>query len=112
MAQKKRTEIAELGQFGLIDRLTGKCSYRDTTTFVGVGDDAAVIEPPQGETMLCTTDTFFEGVDFDLTYFPLKHLGYKVVTAGISDILAMNALPSQITVSLGYFVEITGRGAG
>ncbi len=101
MAQKKRTEIAELGQFGLIDRLTGKCSYRDTTTFVGVGDDAAVIEPPQGETMLCTTDTFFEGVDFDLTYFPLKHLGYKVVTAGISDILAMNALPSQITVSLG-----------
>ena len=51
--------------------------------------------------MLCTTDSFYEGVDFDLTYFPLKHLGYKAVTAGVSDILAMNALPAQITVSLG-----------
>lgn len=51
--------------------------------------------------MLCTTDTFFEGIDFDLTYFPLKHLGYKVVTAAVSDLLAMNARPSQLTVSLG-----------
>lgn len=54
-----------------------------------------------GEAVLCTTDTFFEGVDFDLTYFPLKHLGYKVVTAAISDLLAMNARPAQLTVSLG-----------
>ena len=106
MERKKRTEIAELGQFGLIDRLAGKFTVRDASTLVGIGDDAAVIAPPAGETMLCTTDTFFEGVDFDLTYFPLKHLGYKVVTAGISDILAMNALPSQITVSLGVSAKL------
>ena len=60
-----------------------------------------VIMPRPGEAMLCTTDTFFEGIDFDLTYFPLKHLGYKVVTAAVSDLLAMNARPSQLTVSLG-----------
>ncbi len=106
MEGKKRTEIAELGQFGLIDRLAGKFTARDASTLVGIGDDAAVIAPPAGETTLCTTDTFFEGVDFDLTYFPLKHLGYKVVTAGISDILAMNALPSQITVSLGVSAKL------
>lgn len=106
MEGKKRTEIAELGQFGLIDRLAGKFTARDASTLVGIGDDAAVIAPPAGETMLCTTDTFFEGVDFDLTYFPLKHLGYKVVTAGISDILAMNAMPSQITVSLGVSAKL------
>ena len=106
MERKKRTEIAELGQFGLIDRLAGKFTVRDASTLVGIGDDAAVIAPPAGDTMLCTTDTIFEGVDFDLTYFPLKHLGYKVVTAGISDILAMNALPSQITVSLGVSAKL------
>ena len=60
-----------------------------------------MIAPGRGEAVLCTTDSFYEGVDFDLTYFPLKHLGYKAVTAGVSDILAMNALPAQITVSLG-----------
>ena len=106
MEQKKRTEIAELGPFALIDRLTARCTYRDASTRVGVGDDAAVIAPPPGEMMLCTTDTFYEGIDFDLTYFPMKHLGYKVVTAGISDILAMNALPSQLTVSLGLSSKI------
>ena len=106
MEQKKRTEIAELGPFGLIDRLTAKCTHRDASTLVGVGDDAAVVRPPKEETILCTTDTFYEGIDFDLTYFPMKHLGYKVVTSGISDILAMNALPSQITVSLGISSKI------
>ena len=106
MEKKKRTEIAELGPFGLIDRLTARVGYRDPSTRLGVGDDAAVIAPPAGEAMLCTTDTFYEGVDFDLTYFPMKHLGYKVVTAGISDILAMNALPSQLTVSLGLSSKI------
>ena len=106
MEPKKRTEIAELGPFGLIDRLTARCTYRDPSTRLGVGDDAAVIAPPAGEAMLCTTDTFYEGIDFDLTYFPMKHLGYKVVTAGISDILAMNALPSQLTVSLGISSKI------
>lgn len=101
MEQKKRTEIASIGQFGLIDRLTARFETRNATTMRGVGDDAAVIAPARGEAVLCSTDAFYEGVDFDLTYFPLKHLGYKVVTAGVSDMLAMNALPSQITLSLG-----------
>ena len=101
MDQKKRTEIASLGQFGLIDLLTSGFTPKNASTLKGAGDDAAVIAPGRGEAVLCTTDSFYEGVDFDLTYFPLKHLGYKVVTAGISDILAMNALPAQITVSLG-----------
>ena len=99
MDQKKRTEIASLGQFGLIDLLTSGFTPKNASTLKGAGDDAAVIAPGRGEAVLCTTDSFYEGVDFDLTYFPLKHLGYKVVTAGISDILAMNALPAQIAVS-------------
>jgi len=106
MEQKKRTEIAALGQFGLIDRLTREFHAANPSTLRGAGDDAAVIGPPEGEAMLCTTDSFFEGVDFDLTYFPLKHLGYKIVTAGVSDILAMNGTPSQIVVSLGVSAKI------
>ena len=106
MEPKKRTEISTLGPFGLIDLLTKDFPVQHPTTLKGVGDDAAVIAPTAGETVLCTTDSFYEGVDFDLTYFPLKHLGYKVVTAGVSDILAMNALPSQITVSLGISSKI------
>ena len=101
MSQRKRTEIATLGQFGLIDLLTKDFPIHNKTTIKGVGDDAAVIAPPRGEQMVLSTDTFFEGVDFDLTYFPMKHLGFKVVTAGVSDILAMNATPEQITISLG-----------
>lgn len=106
MEQKKRTEIASIGQFGLIDRLTARFETRNASTLKGVGDDAAVIAPARGQAVLCTTDSFYEGVDFDLTYFPLKHLGYKVVTAGVSDILAMNALPAQITVSLGVSAKL------
>lgn len=102
MAQhKKRTEIAELGEFGLIDRLTAGFAPRNASTCCGTGDDAAVLAPPSDEQIVVSTDSFFEGVDFDLTYFPLKHLGYKVVTAAVSDILAMNASPSQVAVSLG-----------
>ncbi len=107
MEPKKLTEIATLGEFGLIDRLTTGFETHNSSTLQGVGDDAAVVAPRRGEAMLCTTDTFFEGVDFDLTYFPLKHLGYKVVTAAISDILAMNARPTQITVSLGISAKIS-----
>lgn len=106
MNAKKRTEIASLGQFGLIDHLTKGFTPKKPSTFKGVGDDAAVITPARGEAILCTTDTFYEGVDFDLSYFPLKHLGYKIVTAGISDILAMNALPEQITISLGVSAKL------
>lgn len=106
MEPKKRTEISTLGQFGLIDLLTKDFPLRQASTLKGVGDDAAVIAPADGQAVLCTTDSFYEGVDFDLTYFPLKHLGYKVVTAGVSDMLAMNALPSQITVSLGVSAKL------
>ena len=106
MEPKKRTEISTLGQFGLIDLLTKDFPVQQASTLQGVGDDAAVIAPRDDEAVLCTTDSFYEGVDFDLTYFPLKHLGYKIVTAGVSDILAMNALPSQITVSLGVSAKI------
>lgn len=104
--QRKRTEIAELGEFGLIDRLTAGFAPRNASTLCGAGDDAAVIAPGRGEKVLVTTDSFFEGVDFDLTYFPLKHLGYKVVTAAVSDILAMNALPAQLFVSLGISAKL------
>ncbi len=101
MEQKKRTEIASLGQFGLIDRLTGPFKNTSAQTLRGVGDDAAVLAPSGDEVTLCSTDLMLEGVDFDLTYFPMKHLGYKAVTAAVSDILAMNAQPSQVMVSLG-----------
>lgn len=102
----RRTEIAELGEFGLIDRLTAGFVPANASTLRGVGDDAAVLAPPSGERMLLSADSFFEGVDFDLTYFPLKHLGYKVVTAAVSDILAMNATPSQLLVSLGVSAKL------
>ena len=101
MSEKKRTEISELGQFGLIDRLTAGITPTAATTLTGVGDDAAVIASTEDEAAVVTTDTLFEGVDFDLTYFPLKHLGYKAVTAAVSDVLAMNARPEQLLVSLG-----------
>lgn len=101
MSEKKRTEISELGQFGLIDRLTAGITPTAATTLTGVGDDAAVIASTEDEATVVTTDTLFEGVDFDLTYFPLKHLGYKAVTAAVSDVLAMNARPEQLLVSLG-----------
>lgn len=107
MEKNKRTEIAELGPFGLIDRLTRNFVPRDASTRKGVGDDAAVVMPPEGEVMLCSTDSLFEGIDFDLTYFPLKHLGYKAVTVAVSDIAAMNALPSQLTVSLGISSKLS-----
>ncbi|MCM1249909.1 MAG: thiamine-phosphate kinase [Alistipes sp.] len=104
--QKKRTEIAELGEFGLIDRLTAGFPLCNASTLRGAGDDAAVLAPGSGERVVVSADSFFEGVDFDLTYFPLKHLGYKVVTAAVSDILAMNALPTQIVVSLGVSAKL------
>ena len=101
MEQNKRTQIAELGEFGLIDKLTGAFAPRNRTTLRGVGDDAAVIAASRSEATLVSTDLLMEGIDFDLTYFPLKHLGYKTVTVGASDILAMNARPEQLLLSLG-----------
>lgn len=101
MSEKKRTEIAELGEFGLIDHLTKEFSVKNKNTLRGVGDDAAVIKAGRDDALVVTTDSLLEGIDFDLTYFPLKHLGYKAVTVGVSDVLAMNALPEQIMISLG-----------
>ena len=101
MHYKKRTEIAELGEFGLIDCLTRSAAADNESTLKGVGDDAAVIAAGRNDAIVVSTDALLEGVDFDLTYFPLKHLGYKAVTVGASDILAMNALPEQIMISLG-----------
>lgn len=101
MSQNKPTEIATLGEFGLIDRLTSGFSTTNSTTLLGAGDDAAVIAAGDGKALLLTSDLLLEGINFDLTYFPLKHLGYKAVVVGCSDILAMNARPEQLTVSIG-----------
>lgn len=95
----QHTEISSLGEFGLIEHLTKNITLYHKT-IKGVGDDAAVIEPTAGMKMLLTTDLLTEGVHFDLSYFPLKHLGYKAVTVNLSDIYAMNAKPKQILVSL------------
>ena len=104
---KGRTEIAELGEFGLIDRLTSKFQNKNKSTMCGVGDDAAVIEASKDKAIVVSTDSMLEGIDFDLTYFPPKHLGYKAVTKGISDVVAMNAVPEQITLSLGISSKIS-----
>lgn len=96
----KRTEIATLGEFGLIDHLSQNISISQPTTQKGIGDDAAVINNGNRRTLV-TTDLLLEGIHFDLTYVPLKHLGYKSAVVNFSDIYAMNGLPQQITVSLG-----------
>lgn len=95
----KRTEISELGEFGLIDRLTDKIKIRNASTVKGVGDDAAIIDNGDFLTVV-STDMLIEGIHFDLMYTPLKHLGYKSVIVNLSDIYAMNAQPRQVTVSI------------
>ena len=95
-----RTEISELGEFGLISHLTKDIKPKNNETIVGVGDDAAVIDNGNMKTLV-TTDLLLEGIHFDLTYVPLKHLGYKAAVVNFSDIYAMNGTPKQITVSLG-----------
>ena len=92
-------EIAAIGEFGLIDRLTNGFSPKNPSTKYGVGDDCAVLSYPDRE-VLITTDLLMEGVHFDLTYTDLKHLGYKAVMVNLSDVFAMNGTPRQITVSL------------
>ena len=95
-----RTEISTLGEFALIDKLTEGLTPGNPSTALGIGDDCAVLHYPDKE-VLVTTDLLLEGVHFDLTYVPLKHLGYKAVMVNLSDICAMNGIPRQITVSLG-----------
>ncbi len=96
-----RTEIAELGEFGLIDRIKSNIVHSNPSTCVGIGDDAAVIIPIEGEQMVLSTDMLIEGVHFDLSFAPLSHIGYKAVVVNVSDIAAMNAVPTQLVVSLG-----------
>ncbi|ADQ17115.1 thiamine-phosphate kinase [Leadbetterella byssophila DSM 17132] len=92
-------KLEELGEFGLIDRIKSQTSLKNTTSFVGIGDDAAVIDQGSHYSLL-STDLMVEGVHFDLAYHPLKHLGYKAVAVNVSDIAAMNGIPKQITVSI------------
>lgn len=96
---QERTSLAELGEFGLINHLTKHFKIYNSSTNKGVGDDAAVISPSDKE-LLVTTDLLVEGVHFDLSYMPLKHLGYKAVMVNLSDVYAMNGVAEQITVSI------------
>lgn len=100
------TEISSLGEFGLIDRLTKDLPLKNEASVRGVGDDAAVLDYPSTK-VLVTTDLLLENVHFDLTYVPLKHLGYKAAVVNFSDIYAMNGTPRQITVSLGISKRFT-----
>lgn len=102
-----QTEISQLGEFGLIDRITEKLPLYNKSTVVGVGDDAAVLHYPEDVDELVTSDMLLEGVHFDLTYMPLKHLGYKSAVVNFSDIYSMNGTPRQITVSLGISKRFT-----
>ena len=100
-------EISSLGEFGLIDRLTENLEITNDSTAVAVGDDAAVLHYPTDTDILVTTDLLLENVHFDLTYVPLKHLGYKAAVVNFSDVYAMNGQPRQITVSLGISKRFT-----
>ncbi|MFM7769433.1 MAG: thiamine-phosphate kinase [Bacteroidota bacterium] len=100
MENESRTELQSMGEFALINHLVQYFIPKQKSTIKDAGDDAAVIDPPTGERLVMTTDLLVEGVHFDLMYSPLKHLGYKAVVVNISDICAMNAKPTQFTVSL------------
>ncbi|RLD23492.1 MAG: thiamine-phosphate kinase, partial [Bacteroidetes bacterium] len=93
MMEDKRTELDELGEFGLIDRITENFTNTQKSTVLGIGDDAAIIS--NDEEIVVSTDILTEGIHFDLSYFPLKHLGFKSVAVNVSDIAAMNAIPTQ-----------------
>ncbi len=96
---KEHTKISELGEFGLIDRITKDCVIKNESTVNGVGDDAAVLNYKSMDVVV-SSDLLTEGVHFNLMYVPLKHLGYKSVIVNLSDIYAMNAIPKQITVNI------------
>ncbi len=96
----KRSEITQLGEFGLIDKISQRFTLQNKTSLLGIGDDAAVIDAGE-DCVLLSTDMLLEGIHFDLSYMPLQHLGYKAVAVNVSDIAAMNGKPEQITVSLG-----------
>lgn len=98
-SRESRTDLSELGEFGLIDHLTANFGITPEHTLKGIGDDAAVLDY-QDQKVIVTTDLLVEGVHFDLSYMPLKHLGYKAVMVNLSDVFAMNATPRQITISI------------
>jgi len=98
---EERTEISSLGEFGLIEFLTRNIEIQQASTVLGVGDDAAVIDHFGKQTVI-STDMLVEGIHFDLAYTPLKHLGYKSVVVNLSDIYAMNATPTHITISIAF----------
>jgi thiamine-monophosphate kinase len=98
-SRKKVTPVSELGEFGLIERLTGGVLLRNKSSRKGIGDDAAVLDY-RGEIVVLTTDLLVEGIHFNLVYTPLKHLGYKAIVVNLSDVCAMNATPKQVTVSI------------
>ncbi len=98
---ENRTEISSLGEFGLIEHLTRNSEIKNASTLLSVGDDAAVIDHFGRQTVL-STDLLIEGIHFDLSYTPLKHLGYKSVVVNLSDIYAMNATPTQVLLSIGF----------
>ena len=97
----QRTEIASLGEFGLIEHLTKNIDIKNSSTLLGVGDDGAVIDHFGRQTVV-SSDLLIEGIHFDLSYTPLKHLGYKSVIVNLSDIYAMNAVPTQILLNIGF----------
>jgi thiamine-monophosphate kinase len=96
----QRTPLSDLGEFGLIERLTADIVHVQPSTLVGVGDDAAVLRPEKDQDLLLSTDMLIEGVHFDLSYVPMKHLGYKAAVVNFSDIYAMGGRPTQLTVSM------------
>ncbi len=96
----QRTPLSELGEFGLIERLTADLVPVQPSTLVGVGDDAAVLRPNADQDLLVSTDLLVEGVHFDLAYVPLQHLGYKAAVVNFSDIYAMGGSPTQLTVAM------------
>ncbi|MBA3649646.1 MAG: thiamine-phosphate kinase [Chitinophagales bacterium] len=100
MESTRRTEISELGEFGLIRHLTNNIRLQNSSSKIGIGDDAAVVQYDANKATVVTTDLLVEGIHFDLTYVPLKHLGYKSIIVNLSDVYAMNATPKQVTVSV------------
>ena len=96
---QSKTSLAQLGEFGLINHITQNFSIQQESTIKAIGDDAAVLDFKSKKAVV-STDLLVEGVHFDLSYMPLKHLGYKAVVVNVSDICAMNATPTQVTVSI------------
>jgi len=106
MSENKEKTLESIGEFGLIDHLTSQIKIKNDSTIFGVGDDAAVLDYKNKQTIV-TTDLLLQGIHFDLVYTPLIHLGYKAVMVNLSDVYAMNATPKQITVSIGVSSKIT-----